>query len=206
MPSNPESPAETFIIRDLETLRVVVDPLRGMILELLVQNPQTIKEVADKLGQTPNKLYYHFGLLEKHKLIQVFETRQVAHMLEKVYCASARLIQVDPSLVSITTEEGRVAIKSYVAPVLDQTREDLVRSLQIRAQQFVQQAPTSLYPLLISREISHIPVEQVPEFIQRLQTLVADFLAAGAGQPVDGQPGYALMMAFYPSFYYEAKE
>ena len=202
----PQSPAETLVIRDLETLRVVVDPLRGMILELLVQTPQTIKEVADKLGDSPNKLYYHFGLLEKHHLIEVAETRPVAHMLEKVYRVAGRSIQVDPALVTIATEEGRAAFKSYISPVLDQTREDLMRSLQIRLQQFDPSAPPSPHRLLVSREVSHIPPERVEEFISRLQALTAEFLEANQGAPTADSPNYALTVAFYPSFYYEAQE
>lgn len=206
MSSNPDAHADTLFIRDLETLRVVVDPMRGLILELLVQGPQTIKEVADKLGESPNKLYYHFGLLEKHALIQVAETRPVAHMLEKVYRASARSIQVDPSLITITNEECRVAMKSYITPVLDQTREDLVRSLQIRTQRFDPLSPPALHRMLISREVSHIPAERVAEFIERFQALVAEFLDANQGLPSTDSPNYALMLAFYPSFYYEVQE
>ncbi len=203
-------PDDTLFIRDLETLRVMVDPLRGMILELLVQTPQTIKEAAEKLGATPNKLYYHFGLLEKHGLIRVAETRQVAHLLEKVYCASARAIQVDPALVSITTPEGRTGMREALLPLLDQTREDLLRSFQIRSAKFA--APTgaaepetapALRRLLVSREISHLPPGREEEFLARLQALVEEFVAANQGRPDAASPSYALTVAFYPSFYYE---
>jgi len=67
-----------FIINDLETLKVVADPVRNQILEVLEKKPQNVKEVADKLGLAPSKLYYHFNMLEKVGLIKVVESRQVA--------------------------------------------------------------------------------------------------------------------------------
>ena len=54
-----------FHIADLETLRAIADPLRVQIMELLEGGQAlTVKQVAEKLGLAPSKLYYHFGALE----------------------------------------------------------------------------------------------------------------------------------------------
>lgn len=197
-----ENPNDPYIIRNLETLRVVADPLRSQILELLIQEPQTVKQVADKLGDTPNKLYYHFSLLEKQKLIEVAETRWVANMLEKVYRAAARHIDVDPALLSFTTEEGRAAMRAFVSPVIDATREDLVRSLQVRQNQLESGLAGRPRPFYLAREVSHISDERMAEFSERLKALVDEFVDAGEGAPQEDSPSYALAVAFYPSFYY----
>lgn len=198
--------ANTYTIQDIEALRVVVDPLRSQILELLIQKPQTVKQVADKLGNTPNKLYYHFSLLEKQGLITVTETRMVANMLEKIYQAVARHIDVDPSLTSFTTEEGWSTIHSLVTPVIDTTRADLVRSLQVRKAQHGQNVEKNLQQLFMGREVSHISEERVAEFSERLQALLHEFAEAGEGVPDGDSPSYALAIAFYPSFYYDSDD
>jgi DNA-binding transcriptional ArsR family regulator len=176
--------------------------LRSQILELLIQEPQTVKQVADKLGDTPNKLYYHFSLLEKHNLIEVAETRLVANMLEKIYRAAARHIDVDPALVSFTSEDGRAAMRAFVTPVIDATRADLVRSLQARQNQLEGGGQHQPRPLYIAREVSHIPDARIEEFSERLQALVKEFVDCGEGAPTAEAPSYALTVAFYPSFYY----
>ncbi|MFZ6027427.1 MAG: helix-turn-helix domain-containing protein [Chloroflexota bacterium] len=198
----PGIPTKPYVIQDLETLRVVADPLRSQILDLLIQEPQTVKQVADKLGDSPHKLYYHFSLLEKQRLIEVSETRLVANMLEKVYRAAARHIDVDPSLISFTSEEGRAAMHAFVTPVIDATRQDLVRSLQARQSQIESGAVRHPRPIFIAREASHIPDARIVEFSERLQALVAEFVDAGEGVPTAESPCYALTVAFYPSFYY----
>ena len=67
-------PAPVITISDLDTLKVVSDPFRVQILEVLVHEPQTVNQVAEKMGLAPSKLYYHFNMLEKHGLIQVVDT------------------------------------------------------------------------------------------------------------------------------------
>ena len=46
-----------FHIADLETLRAISDPLRVQVLELLESQALTVKQVAEKLGLAPSKLY-----------------------------------------------------------------------------------------------------------------------------------------------------
>lgn len=196
--------SDTFIIRDMETLRVVADAMRSQIMELLVQSPQTVRQVAEKLGDSPNKLYYHFNLLEKHGLIEVSETRMVTNMMEKVYKASARHIDCEPSLVTFSTEEGKNAVKTYITPIIDTTREDLLRSLQARDYQLEHGASENPRRMLVFRQVCHIPDDRILEFSKRLEDMYNEFLGAGDNAPTPTSPNYAMMIAFYPSYYFEA--
>jgi predicted ArsR family transcriptional regulator len=196
----------TFIIRDMETLKVVADTLRSQILELLLQKPQTVGQAAEKLGASPNKLYYHFNLLEKHGLIEVAETHMVANIIEKVYRAAARYIDVEPSLLSFSTEAGKEAMQTFISPVIDTTREDLVRSLQARQFQLEQGAAEHPRQIVISREVSHLPEDRLDEFVQRVKSLIDDFCEADSGAPTADSPSHALAIAFYPTFYFEQPE
>ncbi|MGB7093974.1 MAG: winged helix-turn-helix domain-containing protein, partial [Anaerolineales bacterium] len=63
-------PAPVMMVKDLETLKILADPLRNQILEILAPEKLTINQMAEKLGLAPSKLYYHINLLEKYGLIQ----------------------------------------------------------------------------------------------------------------------------------------
>lgn len=194
----------TFWIRDLETLRVVADPLRAQLIELLIQEPMTIRQAAEKLGLAPSKLYYHFGLLEKHGLIEVAETRTVANLIEKVYRATASEIDVEKDLLNFATREGKEGINALVASTIDATREDLLRSLQARDLAIEQGAPEQPRRVIVTRAISRIPESRANEFTERLSALMHEFEAADralAGESGELQP-YAFTIAFYPSFYF----
>lgn len=199
-----DKPNKPFRITDLETLRAVSDPLRVQIVELLQDQDLTVKQVAEKLGLAPSKLYYHFTTLEKLGLIEVAETRMVANMVEKVFTSSANALDIDPAIFRFSKEGDNEPFTTAIASMIDATREDILRSLQARQFQLEQGAPEKSRRFIINRVISRIPEERVQEFQERLVTLLQEFEKENDAS-VRGskhQP-YALTVAFYPSFYFE---
>jgi len=194
---------KAFRITDLETLRAVSDPLRVQIVELLAAD-LTVKQVAEKLGLAPSKLYYHFTTLEKLGLIEVAETRMVSNMVEKVYRSSADLVDVDPALFKFAKEGSNESMNMVINSTIDATRDDIIRSLQARQFQLEQGVDEQPRRFIINRLISRISEERVGEFQDRLVTLLQEFESENdaSSRKTDLQP-YALTVAFYPSFYFE---
>jgi DNA-binding transcriptional ArsR family regulator len=195
---------DTFIIHDLDTLRVMADPLRAQILEVLIQQTATVKQIAEKLGITPSNLYYHISLMEKHGLIVVTETRMVANMLEKEYRATATNIEIDPELLNFTTDTGKDTINTVLTSTIDTTREDILRSLQARY--FVLDKGAEEHPrrFILNRVVSRIKESSIEEFQSRLAALIQDFSAANSQEQSidDDYQTYAFTIAFYPTFHF----
>ncbi|MBI2331912.1 MAG: helix-turn-helix domain-containing protein [Chloroflexi bacterium] len=191
-----------FHVSDLETLRAIADPLRVQIMELLEGQMLTVKQVAEKLGLAPSKLYYHFGALEKFGFIEVAETRMVANMLEKTYTSAAHVLDVDPALFKFSKEGDNEPINILLSSTIDATREDLLRSMQARQFQLDQGAEEMPRRVIINRVVSSVSEKRIAEFQERLVKLIQEFEAEDkASKPTD-QP-YALTVAFYPSFYFD---
>jgi DNA-binding transcriptional ArsR family regulator len=195
---------KSFVIKDLETLKVVADPLRAQILEVMLHKPLTVKQVAEKLGLSPSKLYYHINLLEKHGLIQVVETRLVANLMEKLYRSSATDFEVAPELLSFDSFEGKENINALLMASIDATREDLLRSLQARTFDLEKGAQELPRRVILMRQTCRIPEERATEFAKRLSALLEDFAKADveSPDPTADLQNYALTIAYYPSFYY----
>ncbi|HSM24871.1 MAG TPA: winged helix-turn-helix domain-containing protein [Anaerolineaceae bacterium] len=189
-----------FVIRDLETLKVIADPVRNQILEVLEKKPQNVKEVAEKLGLAPSKLYYHFNMLEKVELIKVVETRQVANLIEKYYSSTAAFIDIDHNLLNFSTTEGKENIFTMVTSTVDTTREDLLRSLHARSFQLERGAMGKPRSMMVTRYVSNLSDETADEFHKRLDALLAEFIEADTKDA--DQQAYALTIALYPSFYF----
>lgn len=198
-----DDPQHVFIVRDLETLKVLTDPLRMQIFEALIHTSQSPKQVAERLGLATSKLYYHLGLLEQHGLIAVAETRTVANLIEKVYRATADTIDIDPVLLSFPSIEGQQNLYELLAGTLNTTREDILRSFQARAFSLEQGAQPYERGAMITRHVSRISEARAEAFRTRLAALIAEFEAAEteADAAAEAQP-YAFTVAFYPSFYY----
>ena len=191
-----------FHISDLETLRALADPLRVQIMELLEGQALTVKQVAEKLGLAPSKLYYHFGALEKLGLIEVAETRMVANMLEKKFRSNAELVDVDPALFKFSKEGDNEPVNILLSSTIDATRDDLLRSLQARQFQLEQGAAEQPRRLIINRIVSRVPEGRIEKFQERLVKLVKEFEVEDETSKVSDQP-YALTVALYPSFYFD---
>lgn len=202
-------PSNCLRIEDLETLKIIADTLRHQIFETLVLQPLTVRQVAEKLGLSPSRLYYHVNLLESHGLIRIIEERVVANIIERVYAAAAPCLDVDRSLFSFATEEGKQNINLMVASTIDVTREDLFRSLDARAVELAQGVEEQPRRALLTRALSRVDEARAQEFLTRLAELLNEFEAADAGE-TSGEEDlqtYALTIAFYPRFDYpEARE
>ncbi|HAD06848.1 MAG TPA: hypothetical protein DCE76_06780 [Anaerolineaceae bacterium] len=198
------SPSSMFIIRDMETMRVISDPIRAQIFEALLNQPQTVRQVAEKLGLSASKLYYHFNLLEKFGFILVQETRQVGNLIEKIYSVTSTAIEVDPTLFSFPSGEHDEQLLSIVRDTIDATREDLLRSLQARLYALEQGEPPKPRRVVLNRLRSHLSDEQAARLLAKIQELLSEFEQSDEKEG-QGNQSYALMIAFYPSFYYPAE-
>jgi hypothetical protein len=165
-------PADEMIIEDLDTLKVLADPLRLRIRELMT-DPTTVKMVAAELNIPATKLYYHINLLEKHGLIVLVDTRIVSGIIEKHYQIAARSVQVARHLLSSessTTENINIA----VGGILDDTKVDLLNSVTAGVASMVEDAKSHESVLMASTRFL-LNETQAVDFYDRLQKLVEEF-------------------------------
>lgn len=127
-PQKDFTPAPEYIITDLETVKVLTDPLRLRILENM-HEPTTVKAIAAILDKPATKLYYHVNLMEKHGLIVLVDTRVVSGIIEKHYQVAAHYFRIHHSLLSPQQPEVRGVITDAVSNVMGGVREDLITSV-----------------------------------------------------------------------------
>ena len=113
------------VVDDLATLRVLSDPLRLRLIELLGVKPATVKTLAKALGVKPNRLYYHVNLLAEHGLVRVTASRMVSGIVERTYGLVARHITVDDNLAM--PAELRQAMADTILSVVGAELEQALR-------------------------------------------------------------------------------
>ncbi|UCE00243.1 MAG: winged helix-turn-helix transcriptional regulator [Chloroflexota bacterium] len=199
-------PAPVMMIKDLETLKILADPLRNQILEILAPEKLTVTQIADKLGLVPSKLYYHINLLEKHGLIQEVETVVKANIIEKIYWITAYECRMDENLCNFSTPQGRQSIQTTMVSPIETTREDILRSLEARATALEKGAEEHPRQVVIFREIRSMTDQQADEFAARIKTVLEDFEQFEEDDSATDAHKRALTVAYYPSFYYDPNE
>lgn len=185
-------PQEELVIRDLEVLKSISDPLRIRIVELLVE-PHTVKEIAPQLKIGKTKLYYHINVLEKHGIIRVVRTRLVSGIPEKSYQITAMRFRPAAELL-LGGAEGMQQGLAVFDSIFDVTRADWVQS--VKAGQLDTAAATKTRKLLIGRTLISLSEEQARDFTNRFDALLDELKAYESSTP--GSTPYALTIAFFP--------
>lgn len=197
----PYKPEPEYTINDLETLKVLADPLRLQIVELCTQAPRTVKQVAAVLNMPPTKLYYHIKQLEERSLVKVVDTRIVSGIVEKQYQAAAYNYRVDRELFSLTSQAGKEGLNVMLTGLFDDTREDIQKSAEADV---VDVSPNEgdgrplNRSLFISRNTLQLAPDVAEEFYRRLKALVREYAEAAPDKTASAQP-YGLLVALYPS-------
>jgi DNA-binding transcriptional ArsR family regulator len=113
-----------YIVNDLKIAKVLVDPMRRAILDLLRQRPMTQAELARELGLTSASLNYHIKKLRSKKLVVVAKREVEEHSIMQIFFSSiAYLFVYDlhsfPKSIAryfypISLERARSVISLYI--------------------------------------------------------------------------------------------
>lgn len=94
------------VIRDPEAAKLISDPMRRAILNLLRQKAMSESELADSLGLTDATVYYHLGLLRKIGFLTIAKTEVEGHgIMQKFYAPTAYLYL--PDVAALPKEVAR---------------------------------------------------------------------------------------------------
>ncbi len=193
---------ERFVIDNLETLKVLADPLRLRIIEAIGDKPHTVKQAAKMLGLPPNKLYYHVNMLEEHGLIRVVDTRIVSGIIEKIYLVRAHTYSPAKGLLSpnemADLENNSVSI--LLDGIFEDTRQSVVESMRAGLIDFPEDDADYMNQTLSKLATMRLMLteEQAADFAKGLSDLIGqyhDLEEKNAG--ADVRP-YRLVLCYFP--------
>lgn len=196
--------AETFIIEDLGTLKKLTHPQRIEILHSLDQ-PRTVKAIAEDIDADPTKLYYHIRQLEQIKAIQVVETNIVSGIVEKMYYITAKNYTVKDNLFSGDNSEASEAdFTNMLNAIFKSTVTQAKRSARAGLIDLNETAASNKRTTAIMSRMFRLNDTQLEEFGNRMQALMDDFgeEACRSEDQIDNenqdQTEYIFTLAFFP--------
>ncbi|HMQ31604.1 MAG TPA: helix-turn-helix domain-containing protein [Chloroflexaceae bacterium] len=194
-------PLPELLISDLETVRIIADPIRLRILELLVMEPQPVKRLAASLELPQTKLYYHINLLEERGLIRVVGTRVVSGIIEKQYGAVASSYRVDQALLALSAPGADDTVDMMFSTMLDGLKQDLRRGIAAGLIDLRDEAPDER-KITLGRVPMRLTPERAAELHERLGELIKEFCPnpEERGAPAPGTRLYHLFVAYFPTY------
>jgi DNA-binding transcriptional ArsR family regulator len=159
-------------------LRAIADPLRAMILDLLLERAATVAELAGAVQRPKSTVAHHVNVLVEAGMLRVVRTRRVRAIDERYYGRTARVFYVgvvnrpgeDPTTVHAN------ALSVAAAESVPAHEADDLRSILRHAR---------------------IPAQRAAEFWQRVDAVVREF----SQLPRSGDTVYGFAAGLYPTDY-----
>ena len=178
---------ETHKIKDLETIRLLADPLKLQLLQAFAEGDKTTKEVASALNESVTKLYRHVDALHDAGLLEIVQETRKRGTVERTFRAVARRFEADHSLfLDSTADGGQDAIR------------DLLRAGEAEILEALANADSGDIGDMI---VLRMRIKGTPERIEELRRGLNEWLESAQiedDEDEDGLEEVAAMIAFYP--------
>jgi DNA-binding transcriptional ArsR family regulator len=170
----------------IEHAEALLKPQRIEVLRELAE-PRSCTEVASRLDQTPQRVYYHVKRLVDAGLVTQVAERKVRGIHEGIYQATARSYWLSPRLVGrigLGRQQDELSL-GYLLDLVEEVQADIAGLDRTRPE---------LPSIGVSGEIRVRP-EQRQEFLTHLQTVLQDLFTRYGGAEGDA---FKLAVACYP--------
>ena len=155
-----------------EKLRALADPVRDVIIDLVLEHAMSVTEIAGRVGKPKGTVAHHVDVLVDTGLLKVVRTRKVRAMEERFY--------------------GRVG-RTIVYPNTEYP-DDLPFFAQARDEIDRDRAMTDEAGGFTMRH-ARVPAEKVAEFTERVMDLAVEFTTLPRG----GEVEYAFLAGVFPT-------
>jgi DNA-binding transcriptional ArsR family regulator len=194
-----------FVMQDLlylervEQAETLLKPQRIEVLRQLAE-PRSCTEVAARLEQTQQRVYYHVKRLAEQGLVTQVAERRVRGINEGIYQASARAYWLSPRLVGrIGRRQQRdEASLGYLLDLMEDVQSDVAALHARAALRAARPEPEADEPDLPSLGVSgeiRVRPDRRPEFLADLRTALQDLFTRYGGAEGDA---FRLAVACYP--------
>ena len=179
----------------VEQAEALLKPQRIEVLRELAV-PRSCTEVGHRLGQTPQRVYYHVRRLVDADLVAQVAERRVRGISEGIYQAGARSYWLSPGVV------GRLDLRSDDPATGSPSRDvahlehllDLAERVQADIAALDRAAP-ELPSIGVTGQV-RVPADRRERFLAELRTVLQDLFARFDGPTGDA---FALAVACYPA-------
>jgi DNA-binding transcriptional ArsR family regulator len=175
----------------------MLKPLRAEIMALLAE-PRGIRELAEALAESPQKVHYHVKALEAAGLVRRVARRKVRALTESIYQAVAESFGPSPELLAMLGggEKARDLLsKGYMLALAEDLLADAAK-LALSSAGEEREHPT----LSIAAQVALAEPRRRAAFMRELQAALLA-IAEKYGAADDAAAGvetYKLILACYP--------
>jgi DNA-binding transcriptional ArsR family regulator len=170
--------ADQLVVTAPAQLRALADPLRAMILDLLLERAATVAELSAAVKRPKSTVAHHVDVLVGAGMLRVVRTRRVRAIDERYYGRTARIFYV-----GVVNRPGEDATTVHA------------NALSVAAAESVPAHEADELRTILRH--ARIPAERAAEFWEQVMALASEFAAV----PRSGDTVYGFAAGLYPTDY-----
>ncbi|WP_026477727.1 ArsR/SmtB family transcription factor [Alkaliphilus transvaalensis] len=159
---------DILVLRDLEQIKAISHPYRVEVFGTFEgDQPQSAKQIAEKLGEPHAKVNYHIKSLLKVGILELVEEKVKSGIIEKYYLPVAHKLVIDKSFMQNIDDDVLHSISQASLSIFERVSEDFYKAIE----------KTSGRPKHITYHNDYyLTNEEVKELMQNINELVKDYL------------------------------
>jgi DNA-binding transcriptional ArsR family regulator len=185
-----EASSPPFVLSDLRQVKALADPLRQSVLGAFGGEAKTTKQVAERLGEKPTKLYHHVETLERVGLLKLVKKRQNRGTVEKYYQAVGGKFTVDPALFGHFPKGKQSAIERAFASAFETALAEIRHGLDKKLLGAGAQQPATL--------LAQTQFRATPREVARLRAQIETLMKKVRGKSSVRGDHYRILVVCYP--------
>ncbi|MFL3045376.1 MAG: helix-turn-helix domain-containing protein [Candidatus Neomarinimicrobiota bacterium] len=125
-------PKDIIRIDNIKLLKIISDPTRKMIIDVLYEKPLTASEIAEKISYPKDKIYYHIKKLQSNEILIIAESEIVKGITQNKFINAAKKFEIDPTLIgeektTSTDDKGSAETDSQE---INTAKEDVIEQIE----------------------------------------------------------------------------
>ncbi len=160
---------DILVLRDLEQIKAISHPYRVEVFGTFEgDQPQSAKQVAEKLGEPHAKVNYHIKSLLKVGILELVDEKVKSGIIEKYYQPAAHKLIIDKSFMQNVDEDVLQSINQASLSIFEKISEDFYKAAEKAIDQ----------PKFINHHNDYyLTNTEVKELIQKIEELTKDYLS-----------------------------
>ena len=125
-------PKDIIRIDNIKLLKIISDPTRKMIIDVLYEKPLTASEIAEKISYPKDKIYYHIKKLQSNEILIIAESEIVKGITQNKFINAAKKFEIDPTLIGEekTTSTDDKRSSETDSQKINTAKEDVIEKIE----------------------------------------------------------------------------
>ncbi|KAB3534843.1 helix-turn-helix domain-containing protein [Alkaliphilus pronyensis] len=168
---------DILVLRELEQIKAISHPYRVDVFECFEgDQPQSAKQIADKLGEPHAKVNYHIKSLVKVGILELVDERVKSGIIEKYYLPAAKMLVIDKNFMQNLDDDVMQSLNQAILSIFEKISEDFYRAAE---------NPKEYKKFILHHNEIYMTPEEMKELIEKVDNYIAELIRDKKGDKGD---------------------